>query len=477
MRPLAKGANLAIDAAAVRVELTWRSGPGTPEVDASALLLDADGRVRDDADYVARHLPRHASGAVTHGGHGEHGGQGGGVERLEVDLAAVEPDVQRIVLAAAAEGGPFGRVPGLSLLVSEASGAAGLLRFDIEAGPETALVCGEFYRRDGRWKFRAVGQGYADGLAGLAATYGLTADRPPAPAPAPAPVPAPAPAVTDRRTDDGVEQLPVDMRKRLSLRKQQVAVSLQKHGAQHLTARVILVLDASGSMSALYARGVVADVVERMAAVAAQLDDDGEMQAWTFASNPARLPDLRLAELPSWLQLHVRVGELTLFGRRRPRPPQPDGRVDMKAVGIQNEEQKVIAEVREYVRTHPASAPTLVLFFSDGGVYRNAEIERELRAAVEEPVFWQFVGLGRAGYGVLERFGDLPGRRVDNVGFFSVDDISTVPDPELYDRLLSEFPLWVTAARSAGILRQSVRPSRWAPGPAAGGGARRSGGR
>jgi hypothetical protein len=243
----------------------------------------------------------------------------------------------------------------------------------------------------------------------------------------------------------------VDMRKRLSLRKEQVAVSLSKHGAAGVTARVLLVLDASGSMSFLYSKGVVADVVERMAAVAAQLDDDGEMQAWTFASNPARLPDLRLGELPEWLRLHVRVGEIGLFRRGRKKGLHPE-QVDMRAVGIQNEEQKVIAEVRAFVRDHPAPVPTLVLFFSDGGVYRNAEIERELREAVEEPVFWQFVGLGRANYGVLERFDTLPGRRVDNVGFFAVDDIATVPDPELYDRLLSEFPSWVAAAGRAGIL-------------------------
>ncbi|WP_261994552.1 vWA domain-containing protein [Streptomyces sp. ME109] len=243
------------------------------------------------------------------------------------------------------------------------------------------------------------------------------------------------------------------MRKRLSLRKEQVAVSLRKHGAEGVTARVVLILDASGSMSFLYAKGVVADVVERMAAVAAQVDDDGAMQAWTFASHAARLPDLTLGELPEWLRLHVRVGELSLFRRgKKPRRGLLPGQVDMRTVGIQNEEQKAIAEVRTYVREHPAADPTLVLFFSDGGVYRNDEIERELREAVEEPIFWQFVGLGRSHYGVLERFDSLPGRRVDNVGFFAVDDIANLPDPELYDRLLSEFPTWITAARRQGIL-------------------------
>ena len=374
--------------------------------------------------------------------------------------------------------------------------------FEMEATTETAFIGGELYRRAGAWKFRAVGQGYASGLAGLATDFGISVDEEPgasgpgpspassptpaispsapstAPAsgvparPAPAAPPVPAapptspsagtpprnPAVTapaggpGPRLVKGEEQLPVDMRKRLSLRKEQVAVSLRKHGAEGVTARVILVLDASGSMSFLYSKGVVADVVERMAAVAAQLDDDGEMQAWTFASNPARLPDLVLGELPEWLERHVRVGELTLFRRKKPRKGLLPGQVDMRAVGIQNEEQKVIAEVRGYVRDHPAAAPTLVLFFSDGGVYRNKEIETELRAAVEEPVFWQFVGLGRSNYGVLERFDTLPDRRVDNVGFFAVDDIGDVPDAELYDRLLSEFPAWTREARRLGII-------------------------
>ncbi|MEV7219963.1 VWA domain-containing protein [Streptomyces sp. NPDC093681] len=477
---LSKGANVAVDSPAVRVELVWSAGAGVPEVDASALLLTSAGRVRDDGDFVFYNQPGHISGAVRH--LGKRGGPGAdaGVtsDAVEVDLGAVETAVERIVLCASADGGTFGRVPGLSLRVLDTATATELARFDITAGPETALVAGELYRRQGKWKFRAVGQGYAAGLAGLATDFGITVDdAPPTAAPAtaprapsapasptpPAPVPPPvpsvppvppsaAPAATGHpRLTKGEERLPVDMRKRLSLRKEQVAVSLSKHGAAGVTARVVLVLDASGSMSFLYSKGVVADVVERMAAVAAQLDDDGEMQAWTFASNPARLPDLRLGELPEWLRLHVRVGEISLFRRGRKKGLHPE-QVDMRAVGIQNEEQKVIAEVRAFVREHPAPVPTLVLFFSDGGVYRNAEIERELRGAVEEPVFWQFVGLGRSNYGVLERFDTLPGRRVDNVGFFAVDDIGTVPDPELYDRLLSEFPSWITAAGRAGIL-------------------------
>ncbi|MFF4350509.1 VWA domain-containing protein [Streptomyces sp. NPDC001530] len=490
---MSKGANLPVAADAVQVVLGWSGGSGAPDADASALLLGAGGRVRDDGDFVFYNQPQHASGAVRHLGKRRDGGVT--TDTVGVDLSALEPDIERVVLCASADGGTFGELSGLTLTLLDAGSRRELARFEMEATTETAFIGGELYLRGGQWKFRAVGQGYASGLAGLATDFGISVDDepgdsttaravpsagaamnppvgpppgaaagppvvPPAVTPFAAPAAAPsapqvpsAPSGPAPRLTKGEEQLPVDMRKRLSLRKEQVAVSLRKHGAAGVTARVILVLDASGSMSFLYSKGVVADVVERMAAVAAQLDDDGVMQAWTFASHAARLPDLGLGELPEWLELHVRVGELSLFRRsKKPRKGLRPGQVDMRAVGIQNEEQKVIAEVRTYVREHPAADPTLVLFFSDGGVYRNKEIERELREAVEEPIFWQFVGLGRSNYGVLERLDTLPGRRVDNVGFFAVDDISSVPDPELYDRLLSEFPTWMTAARQLGIV-------------------------
>ncbi|PIM67929.1 stress response protein [Streptomyces sp. JV178] len=481
---MAKGGNLPVAAKAVHVELGWSGRPGGPDADASALLLGTDGRVRDDGDFVFYNQPQHASGAVRHLGKRSDGV--GTTDTIGVDLEALEPGIDRVVLGASADGGTFGQLSGLRLRLLDAATAGQLALFEMQATTETAFIGGELYRRAGQWKFRAVGQGYASGLAGLATDFGISVNEDPAattptavatPAPPPPPTPAaptpPAPPITNTappqlrsgppvppsapgtpalRLVKGEEQLPVDMRKRLSLRKEQVAVSLRKHGAEGVTVRVILVLDASGSMSMLYSKGVVADVVERMAAVAAQLDDDGEMQAWTFASNPARLPDLTLGDLPQWLQHHVRVGELALFRRKKPQKGLLPGQVDMRAVGIQNEEQKVIAEVRTYVREHPAAAPTLVLFFSDGGVYRNKEIETELREAVDEPIFWQFVGLGRAQYGVLERFDTLPGRRVDNVGFFAVDDISRVPDTELYDRLLSEFPSWIREARRLNII-------------------------
>ncbi|MEU7431463.1 TerD family protein [Streptomyces sioyaensis] len=191
-----KGSNVPVPAAAVRVELGWQAAPGTPDVDASALLL-VSGKVRDDGDFVFYNQAAHRSGAVRHEGKRPAGGAL--TDSLTVELAAVEPAVDTVVLAASAHDGTFGSIPGLHIRVLDAAGGAELARFDSQdAGPETAFVLGELYRRQGAWKFRAVGQGYDTGLAGLATDFGISVEEPTAPEPAPAPAPAvppPAPAV------------------------------------------------------------------------------------------------------------------------------------------------------------------------------------------------------------------------------------------------------------------------------------------
>ncbi|MFE9535246.1 TerD family protein [Streptomyces sp. NPDC006691] len=171
-----KGANVPVPAHTVRIELGWRTGPGVPDVDASALLLTG-GRVRSDADFVFYNQPAHSSGAVRH--EGKRSGSDAVTDTLFVDLSRIEPAVERVVLAASADGGTFGRVPGLGIRVLDAAGGAELARFDSQdATVETAFILGELYRRQGAWKFRAVGQGYDSGLEGLATDFGISVDRP-----------------------------------------------------------------------------------------------------------------------------------------------------------------------------------------------------------------------------------------------------------------------------------------------------------
>ncbi|MFC9676817.1 TerD family protein [Streptomyces sp. NPDC056949] len=241
--PMSKGSNVVVPAPAVRIELGWRSGAGVPDADASALLLVA-GKVRSDADFVFYNQPAHASGAVRH--EGKRSADGQVTDTISVDLARVEPAIENVVLAASADGGTFGQVPGLYIRVLDAADGAEIARYDsADASVETAFVLGELYRRQGAWKFRAVGQGYGTGLAGLAGDYGITVDEPQTPAPTPAPTPTPAPAppvaapVTAPPPPAAPPQQPVRLTK-VTLTKAAPSVSLAKQGGTSGSMRVNL---------------------------------------------------------------------------------------------------------------------------------------------------------------------------------------------------------------------------------------------
>ncbi|MGC0415467.1 VWA domain-containing protein [Embleya sp. AB8] len=480
MTTLIAGANVPVPAGPLTLVL--RRAAEAPSADVSALLLGSDGKVRSDEDFVFYNQPAAAGGAVRHLG------AAAGGEAVVVDPGALPADVDRVVLAASVHEGTFASVGGLALAMLDAGGGtAATFAVRAGAGGETVLVLGELYRRQGIWKLRAIGQGYDTGLAGLATDYGVdvgetdqepgagaasSASRassvgsglpagtlPVAPVgatPGWAPPPysdeptmrLPAPA-----EDPQLAGLPAEVGARISLRKEAVRITLEKKGLRDVVARVAIVLDRSGSMRAQYATGAVGRLVERMAPIAARLDDDGELDAWIFADEFARLDPVRIPQLPGWIDANVYIDG---GGRRSQSPPLPNGaqRVPDRLSGVfgGNNEPAVIEDIVERYRREPG-APVLVLFFSDGGINRSKQIERLLIDAAGLPIFWQFVGLGQSNYGILERIDTMPGRLVDNAGFFQVDDIDRISDVELYDRILSEFPQWLTAARTAGVLR------------------------
>ena len=229
MQTLSKGANAPLPGDVVTVEVSCSS-----PVDVSALLLTEQGRVRSDDDMIFYNQP--TGPGVQH-----RAGAGGSPDSVLLTLDAVPPGIDKVVVTASLDGsGPatFGAVGQLVARVLDGAGSPAV-EFGVSGlSSETALVCVEVYRRAGAWKVRAVGQGYADGLAGIATDFGITVDDAPvAPAatPAPAaPVPAaaaPAAAMSSAAPPAGRVNLD---KGRVSLAKQQT-VSLVKTGAPALT--------------------------------------------------------------------------------------------------------------------------------------------------------------------------------------------------------------------------------------------------
>jgi stress response protein SCP2 len=174
---MVKGANIGLasvseDAGSVMVSLGWSSSTGEGDADVSVLLLDSNGKVRSDADFYFYNHPVAEDGSVQL--LGKTPTADGNEDRISFDLDAIASDVEQIVVAASRYGGArFGDLNDLRMTLADGSGES-LLQFSIEdAGEVSGFIFGELYRRAGEWKFRAVGQGYESGLAGLAADFGV----------------------------------------------------------------------------------------------------------------------------------------------------------------------------------------------------------------------------------------------------------------------------------------------------------------
>ncbi|MGW7820701.1 TerD family protein [Streptomyces puniciscabiei] len=183
------GSNIPLPAARVTVDVA-----APVRLDVSGLLLTADGKVRSDDDFIFYNQPT---------GPGVNHASGGGTapDAITVDTAAVPPDIEKIVVTASpdAAGQTFHGIEPTAT-IRDADGGAVLATFTPpQLGAETALVVVEIYRRGGVWKARAVGQGYANGLAGIATDFGVTVEEPTAapaqPTAPPQPVAPPAPTV------------------------------------------------------------------------------------------------------------------------------------------------------------------------------------------------------------------------------------------------------------------------------------------
>jgi len=222
----------------------------------------------------------------------------------------------------------------------------------------------------------------------------------------------------------------IDLRKRIVDLSKKAAFAANKHGIEGQRAQVVLVLDISASMNALYKTGVVQRVIERLLGLAVAFDDDGQIDLLLFGTNAYQLPPVTLDEIEGYVERVIlsqyKIREATNYA-----PP--------------------LRLIRDQYRS-PQPAPVFVIFLTDGGNADRPASAEVLRELSSQPVFVQFVGIGKEDFPFLRKLDELPGRLLDNAGFMAVNDLDAIKDLELYDRLLNEFPRWLAAARGQGLL-------------------------
>ncbi|WP_345280767.1 TerD family protein [Streptomyces gulbargensis] len=185
MTAMTPGSNIPLTAVRVAVDVA-----APVRLDVSGLLLGADGKVRSDDDFIFYNQP--SGPGVTY-----RGGGGTAPDAILVDTGALPAGVERVVVTASpdAAGQTFQGIEPTATVRNADDGTVLATFTPPRLGTETALVVVEIYLRNGAWKARAVGQGYADGLAGIATDFGVSVDEEPAAAPAAAPVTPAAPPV------------------------------------------------------------------------------------------------------------------------------------------------------------------------------------------------------------------------------------------------------------------------------------------
>ncbi|MEU2822168.1 MULTISPECIES: TerD family protein [unclassified Streptomyces] len=190
MTAMTPGSNIPLSAARVAVDVA-----APVRLDVSGLLLTADGKVRSDADFIFYNQP--SGPGVTY-----RGGGGSAPDAIVVDTAAVPPGIEKIVVTASpdAAGQTFQGIEPTATVRNADDGTPLATFTPPQLSNETALVVIEIYLRNGAWKARAVGQGYANGLAGIATDFGVSVEEEPAAPPVPAAAPpAPVAAPLDPR--------------------------------------------------------------------------------------------------------------------------------------------------------------------------------------------------------------------------------------------------------------------------------------
>ncbi|MFE1411906.1 VWA domain-containing protein [Streptomyces sp. NPDC058746] len=386
-------------------------------IDVCAVLLSQDGKVRNDDDLVFYNHPAQ-DGVVLSG------------RTIAADLHAVPAAVERIAIVASIDPalpGAHFSADNSPQVVIECLGE----QFGFDPPPfthrETAAVLVEIYRREGAWKVRAVGQGWDTGLRGLATDFGVVVDdadsAPQTLTPSSAVSSVPASAMSLEKIQRAAPGL-VNLYKAAH-------VSLAKSGIIGQRAAVYLVLDHSASMGRFYRDGTMQHLAEQALGLSANLDDDGTVPLVFFSGGVDLVADIRLDNYRGRIDhLHRSLG----WGGTRYAPAM----------------QSVI----DHYQASGSSDPAFVIFQTDGEPSDRKDTRELIRRASALPIFWQFVGFGLSrDLRFLRSLDTLDRRTVDNAGHFAAGQRPTGrSDADLYDRLMKEFPDWLSAARMRGVI-------------------------
>lgn len=474
--------------------LGWQMNQTTEsyDIDASAFMLGAGGKIPDERYFVFYNNVRSLDGSLHHLGDRKIGESEGDSETIDVDFNKISPAIQEIIFIVTIHQGQakkqnFSQIKNAFIRIYNSETGSEVAGYNLTENfsQETAVEFGRLYKKDGNWKFQAVGQGYNAGLQSFVDKYYVETEQanhqqatnlknPEVAASELAPTLLTTPelvipplAVTELSTPKVSQKTSrIALEKKLEEKAphifnlaKKVDISLKKANLTNHDAKVALCLDISVSMSSLYNSEKIQRLAEKILALGCRFDDNGSIDIFLFGINPYNPGEMTIDNFQNFLDRLLKRYSLeggTYYGR-------------------------VMDEIRNFYFPNPrggrrnapirAEKPVYVMFVTDGETADESDTKQQLQWSSYEPIFWQFMAIGKSqkdaktkgiggwfsratasDFSFLEQLDAMGDRYLDNADFFSVEDPEIISDEELYDLLTAEYPNWVKSARIKNLL-------------------------
>ncbi|MDR1961346.1 MAG: VWA domain-containing protein [Gracilibacteraceae bacterium] len=366
--------------------------------------------------------------------------------RFRVDLAKLPPSIERLAFTAASETQDGMRHMDKGF-IRFLQGKSEVLKYSYEGKEftsERSLVICEVYRKDGTWRLAAVGRGFRGGFRALAENYGgaLIHDEP---LPVVPPLAAGEAEIGRLSLPPGVVERMQGLLRQATGERQYLAplyrslfscVNILPDSVRR-PVRTVLVADASGSMYEIYENGRVQRAIDKLFPLATVLHESVSMDFWAFAAKSRQFDPVLMENARSY-SFDVSGGY--------------ERWMSMLNYQYNNEAEAM----RDIMMIYASSRePVLTLFLTDGHLSAEWQIEEILIKTSRFPVFWQFIGLHGAEYGILEQVSEIPGRFSANADFLKLNDIDDLTDTELYTRLLTAVARWNAEVDAKKLIRET----------------------
>ena len=196
-------------------------------------------------------------------------------------------------------------------------------------------------------------------------------------------------------------------------------IDMSKH-----IARVALAMDYSGSMSNMFAKGMVQDVVTRLLPIALKFDDNGELESWLFSEDYERMEPVTISNYEHYVRNVMMNARMSMGGTNY---------------------APVLKDMVDYYKNrHPSDIPSFIIFITDGDNWDENKTDSVVRELSNYNMFVQFVGIGTGSdFNYLKHLDNLSGRKYDNTGFIAVKDMNKMDDQQLYNEMLRQYNDWL----------------------------------